>query len=551
MTEGEFLTNFLSKSPESQDFKFELESEINQGNTTHKRYSLKYQGYKIYSESLRLHIKGQNLYLVNGELLKLDLSKAVFLGAHSIQNHHAHDLLWIRSDANTYQLAEVQSNESLKSFIAIDSKEKIFDFDMIAYCDSIKCRSHLPYQNGIQEFNVSFENDLYQLKDECRMGKASPIITMLGNGASPTSIIVSENNTWDNSISSSAAQCHWASAQFYDFLLSTFNRNSFDDKGAEMIAVLDTSLKNGASFSYTGMYALIGVQANNINQSWATIDIVAHEWTHPLIFTENILLWNNEGRAVSEGICDVFGAMAEFYVEGKFDSLKSGDWQIAEDVLGLPLRSIDDPNSVALPDTYNSPLYITGNSKYDRSGPFSYWFYLMSEGGIGVNDHNQNPYTYSVNGIGKEKAFKILYHSMIAYLTDQSDYSDTRWATQEAAKDLYGECSDEHKNTIEAWKAVGVYDSLKYCQNTNLSGIQNLNKTSIYPNPGNGIFTFSFDQNFEAKIISIFDSNGQLIQVLNSASELIQIDLTQESEGVYFYKVQSESNSEVGKIIKL
>jgi Zn-dependent metalloprotease len=552
ISEQEFLNNLFLNREDHSAFTFHQISEHQDNFMSHKRFLIRYKGIKIFGESLRVHSENGMVYLANGEILKSNISDLYFSSEpEHYKSYKLNELFWIRDskNKNQFHLCYKEISNNYEQFYTVNTSEKTASFSLFSGCDSITSRTHLPYQYGIQELNVVEGIDKFYLIDECRNSRPHSIKTMKGNGANPVEIFYSTNNSWDNQLLSSAAQCHWASSQFYDFLYSSLNRNSYDAKGAEMIVVLDTSLKNGAGFAYNGMYALIGVQANNLNQSWASMDIISHEWTHPIIFTENILLWNNEGRAIAEGICDAFGTMGEFYAESKFDSLKNGDWTIGEDVFGQHLRSLEDPLSVGISDTYNSSLYLSASSKYERSGPFAHWFYLISEGGQGVNDHNSNPYTYNLSGIGKEKALKIVYGAMLNYLTDQSDYADTRIATQEAAKDLFGECSDEHKFTIEAWKAVGVYDSLRYCKSSSLAQNSDL-EISVFPNPSNGIFTFSFPSKSKYQLLQLYNANGQLIDEIFLDESEFTLDLRTMSDGVYFYRLENSENVNFGKLIK-
>src|SRR5690606_20942198 len=87
------------------------------------------------------------------------------------------------------------------------------------------------------------------------------------------------------------------------------------------------------------------------------------------------------------------------------------------------------------------------------SGVQNFWFYLLCQGGNGVNDHGVN---YSVNPIGMEAAVKIAYRNLTEYMGPQSDYLDSRLGSMLAAADLYGEDSEIYNQVDKAWDAVGV-----------------------------------------------------------------------------------------------
>jgi len=115
------------------------------------------------------------------------------------------------------------------------------------------------------------------------------------------------------------------------------------------------------------------------------------------------------------------------------------------------------------PDTYLGENWIIPSSVciknndycgvHRNSGVQNYWFYLLAEGGTGTND---NGFNYNLLGIGKEKAARIAYRNLTAYLTPSATYIDARQGSIQAAIDLFGVNSFEEKQTRDAWQAVGV-----------------------------------------------------------------------------------------------
>ena len=71
----------------------------------------------------------------------------------------------------------------------------------------------------------------------------------------------------------------------------------------------------------------------------------------------------------------------------------------------------------------------------------NHWFYLLVNGGNGTNDNNHN---YSVSGIGFDKSMKIVYNTLTLYLTQYSDFYDVRNKSLLAARNLYGNDSEEY-----------------------------------------------------------------------------------------------------------
>ena len=54
------------------------------------------------------------------------------------------------------------------------------------------------------------------------------------------------------------------------------------------------------------------------------------------------------------------------------------------------------------------------------------------------------------------KASAIAYRALNVYMTPNTDYTNARACAIQAAKDLYGACSNEVMQTANAWYAVGV-----------------------------------------------------------------------------------------------
>lgn len=88
-------------------------------------------------------------------------------------------------------------------------------------------------------------------------------------------------------------------------------------------------------------------------------------------------------------------------------------------------------------------------------------------------------------------------------------------------------------------------------------GIEDLNldnniEARIYPNPNNGVFTIEFVNTIDNGKIEIRNTLGQLLkQELISSNALVEIDMSNEVNGIYFIYVVAENRAvNVGKIIK-
>src|SRR5690606_16148639 len=106
---------------------------------------------------------------------------------------------------------------------------------------------------------------------------------------------------------------------------------------------------------------------------------------------------------------------------------------------GGAARNMADPHTKNMPDTYEGIHWSYSNdasqAKYINIGVVNYWYYLLVEGGSGVND---NADVYDVDGIGRHSAARILYRAMYAYLGPTTQFADAKNATIYSAMDLFG-----------------------------------------------------------------------------------------------------------------
>jgi len=303
------------------------------------------------------------------------------------------------------------------------------------------------------------------------------------------SIFNSSNNQWTTDRQRSAATCLWSIRQTRDVYNGVFGRNGHDGDGANIDIYFDYVFPgnntNNASFHHdpigddemnigTGM-------AGTIADDFGTLDIVAHEFTHGVVdYTAN-LVYERESGALDESFADVFGEYIEKRIFG------SNNWLLGWDRMvngtNAPVRDMANPQSFSQPDRYLGFNWLPATGScipvgpgesgdndfcgvHTNSGVQNRMFFLLSAGGSGwTNDSSSrataatgnNPYPWTVEGIGIENAVRIAYRALSFYLGANSSYSDSRNAWVHAANDLYGECSVQAIQTGKAWHAVGFF----------------------------------------------------------------------------------------------
>lgn len=275
---------------------------------------------------------------------------------------------------------------------------------------------------------------------------------------------------------------HWGMQKVYDFYYSLFQRNSYDNNGSLILQFINpphdnnlfsTMPNNAYAINFVGTpckgifpdFMVYGLGDGGIMTPVVALDVMAHEYTH-LVTAYNGnggLNYSGESGALNESFSDIMACAVDFYVN------ISPNWLIGEDVMILysNMRSMAYPKNgmdgnSPQPDTYNGLYwYNTANPTNDNdnggvhtnSGVQNKWFYLLSQGGSGKNDKN---ISYSVTGIGINKAQKIAYRNLIYKLTPTATHQDAYNGSLQAAKDLYGENSTEYNAAIKAWYAVGI-----------------------------------------------------------------------------------------------
>lgn len=284
------------------------------------------------------------------------------------------------------------------------------------------------------------------------------------------------NNNWtaaefNNSAKDNAAlDAHWGATKTYDYFLAKHNRNSYDNNGAQIRSYVhvgtnyDNAFWNGSVMSY-GDGSSNGTEGNGYFDALTSLDVAAHEIAHAVCSNTANLAYQKESGAMNEGFSDIWAAVVENYAAP--NDANKDKWLIGEEIDrrsgSIALRSMSNPNARSQPDTYGGTYWVNVNCSPSRtndycgvhtnSGVLNHWFYILTEGKSGSNDNGDS---YSVTGIGIDKAAQIAYRLESYYLSASSTFSNARTYGIQAAQDLYGADSAEVIAVTNAWYAVGV-----------------------------------------------------------------------------------------------
>ncbi len=267
----------------------------------------------------------------------------------------------------------------------------------------------------------------------------------------PVYSFYSADNIYNNPYHKPAVSVQWAAEQAYEYYFKKHNRNSFDNNGSMITSYVHVDQDMNNAF-WSRNTLLFGDGSNN--NPLVELDVVGHELTHGVTQYEANLQYYNESGALNESFSDIFGKAVEFETFGD-----TATWQLARHYRDGGMRDMSNPNLKNQPDTYAGDLWYTGyednGGVHYNSGVQNFWFYLLCEGGAGVNDHQ---FSYSVNAIGMDAATKITYRNLTEYLSYYSDYLDSRIGSMLATADLYSKNSAVYQEVDKAWDAVGVID---------------------------------------------------------------------------------------------
>lgn len=264
-----------------------------------------------------------------------------------------------------------------------------------------------------------------------------------------------DDNYWDNANAfknDAATDAHWGAEMTYDYFLQEHDHAGLDDRDFPLISYVHYGIAYDNAF-WNGAWATYG-DGSGPRNPFTTLDIVGHEFVHGVTQFSAGLRYRNESGALNESFSDIFGAVIRFWARPE----KAG-WLIGDEVSSSapPFRNMAAPKTLSHPDTYRGQFWFNGTADnggvHTNSGVMNYWFYLLTEGGSGVND---NGHAYDVQAIGMDDAAKVAYRNLKYYLTALSLYADARQGALQAAEDLFGACSQQFVQTANAWYAVGV-----------------------------------------------------------------------------------------------
>jgi Zn-dependent metalloprotease len=507
--ETEFFTYLKTNARYSEELEFKLiNRSTDELGIDHVRYVQTYHGIPLDQTHFYLHVFRDKVYAFNGVLRKTKSLKTVptlteaqaleaakqYVGATSYKwevptweadlrqrkgdsraTHFPHGKLVIASLreqpdqlhlAYVFDISAASPTKEVRVCVDAHTGALLYEVPMESNCEAATVATIF---NGNQGINTElYTADDYRLRDDCT---AAVVHVRDWNSATLTANpaeIQNTTNTWSTMNELFGGTTLWTTNRSYAYFLNRFSRDSYDDANGDVSALINALFDcsppagcisaNNASMSFSGGNMRVGLSsAGVLTNSYATLDIIGHEYAHAVTGATAELVYEEEWGALNESFSDIFGEAIEAYTLG------STDWLLGSDRDNGALRSLWNPNDGNQPDTYLGddwfdivPPCDGSNDEcgvHTNSGVQNFWFYLVSEGGSDINDNDD---AYEVTGIGITNAEAIAYRNLGTYLGANSDYADARSGAIQASIDLFGLCSEETRAVMDAWHAVGI-----------------------------------------------------------------------------------------------
>ena len=489
-----------------------IDSNIDLVGNTHIRYQQFYQNIPVEGAMINLHCKGITPHSFNGTFfpnLNIDISvflkekEALILAqktfpsnalfawdeydnelikkqgiseTESIVAYPKAEMVIISKDATllqkdfriAYQFNILSSSPFLFKKVFVDAQDGtiLYTKELIYHIDK-KGTAHTKY-SGIQNIICdSIAPNKYTLIERGR--GLDSIIVRNSKAVVSSFLFYDDDNYWNNFNAQKdevATDIFWGIEQTYDYYKSRYSRNSYDNKGHAVQGNAHAGSKSESAYWVSAGIAVFGDGDDTMYNAWTSIDIVGHEFTHGVTESTANLYYEKESGALNESYSDIFGKCIEH-----FALIDSFTWDFGKPNMlnGYPsMRSFSDPNSRKHPKYYRGKYYndTTNNDNYGvhtNSSVQNYWFYLLSEGGIGLREADSKP--YNVHRIGIDTAAIIAYYTLTNYLTPTSKFIDAAMYSIAATKILFGDSSHLVQEVINAWYAVGVLNTTSIFRN--------------------------------------------------------------------------------------
>ena len=277
----------------------------------------------------------------------------------------------------------------------------------------------------------------------------------------PARAVYNGANKWQKK-NRAAVSAHLNATRVYDFYNSVLQRKGVDNKGMELISVVNCTYRDSgqappewhnACWWQDRMWYGQEKKGKQLRSFSRYLDIIAHELTHGVTQYSSNLEYMHQSGALSESFSDILAIIIKnWYGKGANSSVDKWDWEIGSGMRGngLPLRDLRNPRRTGDPDHMKRYLRTSDD-----------------EGGVHTNSNIHNKAAYNVltakDSKGKyvfsPKDVAVLYYLCLVHLSSLATFSKTLKVLLDVTKTYYrGDRSVNAKlNAIKkAYGKVGI-----------------------------------------------------------------------------------------------
>lgn len=454
-----------------------------------RRYQQYYRGIPVYNVHYLLHLRDGKVYASNGSIypgLQLDINPSITSQQAEL---YAKRFIQKQQSAQEKKKPETQAHETKMSFhelVITDRRYPQFSGDSrLAYrliLEGVKPLMKREFLIDAQNGEILFSQNKIHAIDRPSIAKTKyyGTQTIISDSVGPHTFVLRDHGRnmttftnkhqnleiftdqdgfWDQftpDFDEVGLDAHYAAGKFHDMLLDSLSYRGLDGQGAAINPVVHA--EGGSDFLnayWDGEYAYFG-NGDCHHNPLTTLSVVGHEFMHGVTDYNAELIYDGESGALNESYSDIFGKACEyFYDKTRFS------WELdpvfKSTKYPADFRSFSDPNRLQMPKAYRGLYWNDDDDIHITSSVMNHWFYLMIEGGQGVNEFGKN---YQVRATPMMDVLRILFRCQTAYLTPETDYASMAFYSIKACEDLFGRQSEVYRSMKEAWKAVNVEDGL-------------------------------------------------------------------------------------------
>ncbi|MDO4971532.1 MAG: M4 family metallopeptidase [Bacteroidales bacterium] len=261
-----------------------------------------------------------------------------------------------------------------------------------------------------------------------------------------------------------ALDAHWGLDKTLEYYSQKFKRNGYDGKGSPVVNLINPQ----CGIPQTSMAILnpnsdkafinIGLGCEMMMgdtpeegvvrlKPLVALQVLGHEFTHLVNhnFTENL-----ECMGLAESFADIMGLNVCKYVTGETIWYFGGDYMPAERPI---MRRFDTPATMNMAECYGDQFFNEAEDPYTKSTVQTHMYYLLVEGGQGVNTLGES---YAVTPMSRDDAEALAYEVLTSHDFFDVTFPICRNYWVDAARNKWGENSPQLASVKQAWAAVGL-----------------------------------------------------------------------------------------------